>query len=146
MLLAVAGHAFAADESRTVLTTDGERADVVRWDPSQGAQDLHLLVADRAVIERRRRLHADEREKLKQVVLHDVPHRADTVVVAGALFDPDRFGGRDLHVIDVLTCPDRLEDAVREPQDQDVLHRLLAEVVIDAEDLVLAEDLLYDSR
>src|SRR6266852_8936152 len=80
------------------------------------------------------------------MVLHDVAHRARAVVVASSLFDADRFGGRDLNVIDVLTCPDRLEDAVREAQHEDVLDGLFAEVMIDAEDLVLAEDLLDDAR
>ena len=79
------------------------------------------------------------------MVLHDVAHRARAVVVAGAFFDPDRFGGGDLNVIDVLTCPDRLEDAVREAEDEDVLDGLLAEVVIDPKDLVLAEHLLDDA-
>src|SRR5205085_6394896 len=41
--------------------------------------------------------------------------------------------------VDELPVPDRLEDAVREPQRQNVLDRLLAEVVVDAEDLFLAE-------
>src|SRR5439155_18782056 len=59
---------------------------------------------------------------------------------------PDRFGGGDLNVIDVLTCPDRLEDAVGEAEHEDVLDGLFAEVVIDPEDLVLAEDLLDDAR
>ncbi len=44
-------------------------------------------------------------------------------------------------MIDVLVVPNRLEDAVGEPHDHQVLHRLLAEIVIDAEDLLLAEHL-----
>ncbi len=42
-------------------------------------------------------------------------------------------------MIDELAVPDRLEDAVRKPQRQHVLNGLLAEVVVDSEDLVLAE-------
>ena len=52
---------------------------------------------------------------------------------------PDRLGDGDLDVVDELAVPDRLEDAVREPQRQHVLDRLLAEVVVDPEDLVLGE-------
>ena len=44
-------------------------------------------------------------------------------------------------MVDVPPVPERLEDAVPEPEDQQVAHRLLAEVVIDAVDLRLAEDL-----
>ena len=56
--------------------------------------------------------------------------------------DAERFGDGDLHVVDVLVVPDRLEDRVGEPQRQQVLHRLLAQVVVDAEDLVLGEVLV----
>ena len=42
-------------------------------------------------------------------------------------------------MVDVLARPERLEDAVREAERQHVLHGLLAEVVVDPEDLVLAE-------
>jgi hypothetical protein len=42
-------------------------------------------------------------------------------------------------VIDVAAVPDRLEDAVAEPECQDVLDRLLAEVVVDAIELPFVE-------
>ena len=66
---------------------------------------------------------------------------APAVVVAAAFLHADLLGDRDLHVVDVAPVPDRLEDAVGESEDQDVLHRLLAEVVIDPVDLVLIEHL-----
>ena len=47
-------------------------------------------------------------------------------------------------MVDVLAAPHRLEDRVREAEDQDVLDRLLAEVVVDAEDLVLGELLVHE--
>src|SRR5437899_2499757 len=61
------------------------------------------------------------------------------IVVAGTSLDADRLGDGDLHVVDELPVPDRLEDAVREPEHQHVLERLLAEVVVDPEDLLLLE-------
>jgi hypothetical protein len=42
-------------------------------------------------------------------------------------------------VVDVVAVPGRLEEAVGEAQRQDVLHRLLAEEVVDAEDAALVE-------
>ena len=74
------------------------------------------------------------------MVLHHVAQRAGLLVERPAAFHAQRFRRRDLHVIDVVAIPDRLEDAVGEAEDQNVLHRLLAQVVIDAEDLVLVED------
>ena len=45
-------------------------------------------------------------------------------------------------MIDEIAVPDRLEQAVAEPKGEDVLRRLLAEEVIDAEDLLLGEHLV----
>ncbi len=100
---------------------------------------LDLLVAHVLGRERGGRLHRDEREHLKDVVLDHVAHHARLLVVAAAPLDADRLGVRDLDVVDVLPVPDRLEDAVGEAEDEQVLHRLLAEVVVDAVDLRLFE-------
>ena len=62
------------------------------------------------------------------------------VVVAGARADAEVLGRGDLDVVDVVAVPHRLEHAVGEPERQQVLDRLLAQVVVDAEDLALVED------
>ncbi len=77
--------------------------------------------------------------QLQQVILEHVADDAGRVVVAGAAADVDFFGHRDLHVIDVVAIPDRLENRVGEPQHEQVLHRFFAQIVIDAVDLALAE-------
>ena len=69
------------------------------------------------------------------MVLDDVPRHAGLLVELAAALDADLLGDGDLHVVDVLAVPERLEDAVREAEDEEVLDRLLAEVVIDPEDL-----------
>ena len=79
------------------------------------------------------------------MVLEDVADRARLLVERRPALDPDRLGDRDLHVVDELAVPDRLEDPVREPQRQHVLDGLLAEVVVDPEDLPLGE-VLRDER
>ena len=75
------------------------------------------------------------------MVLEDVARRAGLLVERAAVLDADRLGHGDLHVVDVAPVPERLEDAVAEPEDQQVADRLLAQVVVDAIDLRLAEDL-----
>jgi hypothetical protein len=44
-------------------------------------------------------------------------------------------------VIDIAPVPDRLENAVGEAEHQNVLDRLLAQVMVDAIDLLLVQDL-----
>src|SRR5689334_24982815 len=63
------------------------------------------------------------------------------LVKFGAELDPDGFRHRDLHVVDVITVPDRLEDSVGEAQYHDVLDRLLAQEMIHTIDLRLRQRL-----
>ena len=74
------------------------------------------------------------------MVLHHVAQRAGLVVELRAPLDAELLGDRDLHVLDAAAAPQRLEQRVAEAQRQQVLHRLLAEIVIDAKDLLLGED------
>ena len=74
------------------------------------------------------------------MVLDDIAGGADAVVVAGPPAQSDVFGHGDLHVVDVVRVPDRIPQLVGEAQRQDVLHRLLAQVVVDPEYRLLRED------
>jgi hypothetical protein len=102
-------------------------------------QQVGLLVANLVSVERDRRLHGGHGEQLEHVVRNHVAQRAGLFVEPAAAFDAHRLGGRDLHVIDVVAVPDRLEEPVGKPQHHDVLDRLLAEEMIDAVDLPLVE-------
>ena len=135
VLLTVGRHLLALDEPGAILTADhGLRPGRV-----QRAQHFHLLVANRVGGEVDRRLHRRQREQLQQVVLEDVANRAGTLIEARPAFDAECLGNGDLDMVDELAVPDRLEDAVREPQREHVLDGLLAEVVVDPEDLALLE-------
>ena len=92
------------------------------------------------------RLHQGERQDLHDVVLDDVAQRPGGLVEAAAVLDAELLGHGDLDVVDVAAVPDRLEDGVGEAQGQDVLDRLLAQVVVDAEDLVLVEGAVQRRR
>ena len=107
-------------------------------------EHLLLLGAQLLGVEGDRLLHRGQREQLQEVVLDHVAGGADAVVVAGATGDADVLGHGDLHVVDVVGVPDRLEHLVGEAQGQEVLHRLLAQVVVDPEDRVGREDPLDD--
>ena len=74
------------------------------------------------------------------MVLDHVAQRARLIVIAGPGSDPFFLGDRDLHMVDVLLIEQRLEEAVREAEHQNVLNGLLSEIVIDAVDLAFVED------
>ena len=69
------------------------------------------------------------------MVLDDIACRPDPVVVPGPAADADVLGHGDLHVGDVVAVPEGFEQFVGETHRQHVLHRLLAQVVVDAEHL-----------
>src|SRR5579864_7297300 len=68
--------------------------------------------------------------------------RAGRFVKARALVDPNPLWHVDLNVVDEVAVPDRLEQSVCEAEGEDVLNRLLAQKVIDAEDLLLRKYLM----
>src|SRR5215472_7089601 len=70
------------------------------------------------------------------------PYDADDaclLVELAAALHAEALRHRDLDVLDVVAIPDRLEERVGEPEVEDVLHRLFAEVVVDAIDALLGE-------
>jgi len=74
------------------------------------------------------------------VALNHVAERAGSFIKAAAALDTERFRRGDLHVVNVIAVPKRLEDTVAKTQYEKVLHCIFAEVVIDAVDLLLVEN------
>ena len=68
-----------------------------------------------------RGLHGHERHELQQVILEHVAETARFLVISAPMPHAECLSGRDLHVIDVLTMPDRLDDRVGKPKREDIL-------------------------
>jgi len=115
------------------------RARVEVLGQAHGGEDLLLLGPQRLRGEADRLLHGREGQELQEVVLDDVTGSPDAVVVTRPGPDADLLGHGDLDVVDVVGVPQRLEHRVREPHREDVLDRLLAEVVVDAEHVAFLE-------
>ena len=75
------------------------------------------------------------------MVGNHVPERPGPLVEFAAPLDADRLGRRDLDVVDMRAIPDRLENAIGKAQRHHVLHRFLAEEMVDPIDLALAKRL-----
>ena len=73
------------------------------------------------------------------MALEHVAQDAARVVVAGPFADGQLLGDGDLHVVDVTPIPQRLEQRVCQSKHEDVLNSVLAQVMIDAIDLLLSE-------
>jgi hypothetical protein len=86
-------------------------------------------------------LGREQPDELEQVVLHDVAERPDWVVEVAPVRHAEVFGHGDLHALNPVAIPQRLQNGVAEPEEQDVQGRFLAEKVVDPEDLPLVQEL-----
>ena len=108
---------------------------ILRPDRLERPNDLELLVANCIRFKPRRRLHRDQAQKLHQMVLHHVAHRARAVIVFAPPCDPDSFGHCHLNVVDVLAVPERLKQHIPEPDGHEVLNGLFAKIMINSVNL-----------
>ena len=72
------------------------------------------------------------------MILHHVPQRAGLLKIPAATAHADILTHGNLHMLDRLAIPQLLEDGVGEPEHHDILHSLLAEVMVDTKNLPLA--------
>jgi hypothetical protein len=107
---------------------------VIRNGPHR-VQHVHFLVANLVGVEGHHRFHGHQAEQLHQVILHHVAQGAGPIVIAAAMFHAHFFGDGDGHVVHITPVPDRLEQRIGKAERQDVLHRLFAQIMVDAEDL-----------
>ena len=73
------------------------------------------------------------------MILHHITQSTRLVIEASSALDTHVLHGGDLYPLDVVTIPEGLEDPVGEAERHDVLHRLLAEEVVDTVELMLVE-------
>ena len=68
------------------------------------------------------------------MVLHDITNDTELIEVAATAFSTEWLFERDLDRVNVIPVPSGAEELVSESQNQEVLHHLLAEIMINAED------------
>jgi len=64
-----------------------------------------------------------------------VSQRADRIVEVAAVLDPEALRHRDLHGLEVVPAPDRLEHRIHESKVKDFDQAHLPQVVVDPEEL-----------
>src|SRR5207245_10476267 len=82
-------------------------------------------------------LHRSETNYLHHMVGNHVTQRSRLIVVTSAFLHSDGFSHRNLYVVDISPVPNRFENSVSETKSQDILNRLLSEIVIDPVNLLL---------
>ena len=96
------------------------------------------------------RFHGEQGDELDQMVLDHIAQCSNRVIEGSPTLDSEVLRHRDLDASDVVAVPDGLEDRVGEPVHHQVLHRILAEEVVDAKDarfrVVTVDDLVQLGR
>ena len=74
------------------------------------------------------------------MILHHVAQRPGLFRNRRRVLHSERFGRRDLDMIDVTIVPERFEDPIGEPQHDDVLRCFLAEEMVDSVGLIFRNE------
>ena len=101
--------------------------------------DLHHFVTEIVGIENSGRFHSRKGYELYQVILHHIAQRTCRFIESAALFDTQIFYGCDFYVVDIVTVPERFEDAVSKTESQYILGCFLTEKMVDTVNLMLIE-------
>src|SRR6202012_5268802 len=78
-------------------------------------------------------------QNLKQVILHNVANCAGGVVEGAAALNTEILGHGDLDALDVVAIPEGLHEGVCEAEHEEVVHRALAEVMVDTKYVYFVE-------
>ena len=78
-----------------------------------------------------------------RVILQYVAERPGLFIKWPPSLDTVGFRERKLYPLNVVPIPDRLEDSIAETKEENVLHRLFAEIVIDPKYLILRKDRVH---
>src|SRR5215467_6917306 len=73
------------------------------------------------------------------MILHDVADRTRLIIKRAPPLDAEVFGHGNLYTLDVVAIPERFQERIGEAEEEQVVHRPLAQVMVDAEDRLLVE-------
>ena len=108
---------------------------IVHFDWWHGLQHTSLcvthIITRTRTVRPNRWFHGQQRQHLQQVILLNVPDDAVVVKVPTTALCPKRFLEGDLDRFDRITVPHPFPNTVPKPPQQQILHNLLPEVVID---------------
>src|SRR5262245_7199858 len=78
------------------------------------------------------------------MTLNHVAQCAGSFIESRTLLNAQRFRNGNLHMIDIIAIPQRLEDSISESEDEKVLYRIFSQVMIDAIHLRFVENAEHD--
>ena len=109
----------------------------------ESSQNFELLIANGIGMCIDGRLHGNGTQQLQRMVLHHVAQCSRFFIKRTAFFNAEFFCNRDLNVGNVFAAPKRFEQSIAKAQGKQVLHRRLAQVMVDPKNLVFTKNLAH---
>jgi hypothetical protein len=75
------------------------------------------------------------------MVLDYVPDHSSLLIKGTPVLDPDLFCHCYLHMVNKMSIPERLENAVAEAKKQDILHSIFSQVMVNPVNLFFIKSL-----
>ncbi len=139
--LAIPGHRLVAHLAGSILAAHNGLRHHFQIERPDRLQNFQFFVAHGVGIKRSRRFHGNKRSELQNVALDHVAKGAGRFIESAATLDAKGFRSGDLDMVDVIAIPERLENAVAKSKNQQILHRVFAEIMIDPVNLLFFEDI-----
>src|SRR5262249_43746774 len=73
------------------------------------------------------------------MILNHVADRAGLIIERPPALNSEVFRHGDLHTLDLIAVPERLEERIREAEEHHVMDGSFSQIMIDAEDVLLVE-------
>ena len=77
-------------------------------------------------------VHGQAGENLQHMVLQDVPDGSGLIIKLAPVLDPEVFRHGDLNTAHIVAVPDGLENGIGKAGIEDILHRLFAQIMVNA--------------
>ena len=126
LFVKVARHIVVADPAPAILGAEGVGMDGVLGYRADGFEYFYLFVTDGFSVQVRRRFHGHQGEELEQMALDHIAQGPRSVVEFTPAFNAGNLSMRNLHMVDVVSVPQRLQQQVGKAEHKHILHGFLA--------------------
>ena len=124
---------------RGILPTDNVLVQVFFCQGRERFIYFYHLVAEIIGIENCRRFHRGKRYQLNEVILYHITQCSGSFIKPSTLFDTQILYCGNLYIVNVITVPKRLEDAIGKTKSQNVLRSLFTQEMVYTVNLMLLE-------
>src|SRR5262245_63469534 len=104
---------------------------ILRLQRGNSFEYFNFFVPKRFTIGSNRRLHRQVNQDLKQMVLNHVADGAGLIIERPPALNSEVFRHGDLHALDLIAVPERLEERIREAEEHHIVYWSFSQIMID---------------